>query len=123
MITYITKDDTKIDKSTFAHFIIGDIHYVACFEVTTLDKVQRIPWSLFQSKMKHNKAIWVVPGSAAKAQVVFNANRDEFLRYISYFDTEEKQQEFISQSDTSRDRSLLDVESERVARNGARRWR
>lgn len=124
MMTYITRNDERIDESTFAHFSIGDIHYVACFDICTMDQIQRVPWDLFQSKMKHNKAKWIMPESATKARAVFDANKDEFLRYISYFDTDEqRQQEFISQSDHPRDRSLLDVESERVARNGVRRWR
>ena len=33
MMTYITKDDTKISDSTFAHFVLHDIHYVACHDI------------------------------------------------------------------------------------------
>lgn len=125
MMTYMTRDENAIDESAFAHFFIGEIHYVACFDICVLDGVQRIPWELFQSKMKHNKAIWVTPESATKARAVFDANRDEFLRYISYFDPDgQDRQEFIPQSEKPRDRSLIDVESERTfKKQRMRSWR
>lgn len=125
MMTYITRDENAIDESTFAHFFIGEIHYVACFDICVLDGIQRIPWELFQLKMKHNRAVWITPESATKARSVFNANRDDFLHYISYFDPENQApQEFISQSEIPRDRSLIDVESERASRKKRMRsWR
>lgn len=123
MMTYITKDDTKISHSSFAHFELGGIHYVACHDIFAHTGVQRIPWDLFYSKMKNNNAQWLVPANATQARDVFLANREEFLRYISFYDLEEtKVQEYISQPEKTRDRSLIDVESQRL-RKGMQSWR
>lgn len=123
MMTYITKDDDKISDSTFAHFVLHGIHYVACHDVFAHKGVQRIPWDLFYSKMKNNNAQWLLPSNATQARDVFAANKEEFLRYISFYDIENtKTQEYIAQSEKSRDRSLIDVESQRL-RRGMQSWR
>lgn len=115
MMTYITKDDRKIAESTFAHFALGDIHYVACHDIYACQGIQRIPWDLFYTKMKNNKAQWSIPSNATKAREVFSANREEFLKYIRFYDPEDNTiQEYIPSSEKSRDRSLLDVEYQRL---------
>ena len=73
--------------------------------------------------MKNNNAQWIIPSNATQARDVFAANKEEFLRYISFYDIENtKTQEYIAQSEKSRDRSLIDVESQRL-RRGMQSWR
>lgn len=123
MITYITKDDSSVVDDAFAHFVIKDIHYVACFDVGDNTSVQRIPWALFSAKMKNNNATWMTPHNATQGQASLNANRDEFLRYICHYDNDNTHngESFITENENHRDKSLVDVELERKMRKD--RWR
>lgn len=122
-MTYITRDDSKIDDSSFVHFLLGDVHYVACYDLSHLEGIQRIPWELFYSKMKQTQAHWIVPSTASAARVNFNNQKEQFLEELRLSEDEgKKKTEQLIISKKSRDKSLLDVERERV-RKEAYRWR
>lgn len=118
MMTYITKDDTKIDKSSFIHFVLSEVHYVACFDVSSLDGIQRIPWDLFYLKMSNTTAQWIDPDSASIARRSFENNKEEFLSMLKTprdDDSSKKTDQLIIRKH-SRSKSLIELEQKRQRR-------